>query len=267
MVSSHTEGGEEVRAYRERNTTADRALDILGLFSDQRSTVSAAELAADFGIARSTAYRYLQTLRSAGFLEENPSGGFRLGLRVFELARLARRSYGLSDIALPLLRALAEATNETALLTRRSGDRAICLERVESEVQRVRLTYERGSALALNAGASAWVLLAWEPPETVESLLKPNTLVRYTDQTLTDRKEIMHRLRAVREQGFAVSHGELDPDAMGIAAPVFDERGAVVAGVSVVAVQRRTEHRVDVIVREVLTAAAEITEHLTIASQ
>ncbi|MFJ6651457.1 IclR family transcriptional regulator [Microbacterium sp. NPDC091313] len=264
MAPTHPDRGTEVRAYRERNSTADRALDILGLFSEQKLTISAAELAAEFGVARSTAYRYLQTLMAAGFLEESPTGGFRLGLRVFELARLARRSYGLSDIALPLLRALADATGETALLTRRSGGRAICLERVESESQRMRLTYERGSALALNAGASAWVLLAWEPTDVVEALLAANPLSRYTDRTLTDREEILERLRAVRGQGFAVSYGELDPDAIGIGAPIFAPDGTVVAGVSVVAVQRRTEGLVDEIVDQVRSAAASITRSLAL---
>lgn len=266
MSETQSESAPRSGTYRERNSTADRALDILGLFTEQRLTVSAAELAAEFGIARSTAYRYLQTLMTAGFLEESPRGGFRLGLRVFELARIARRSYGLSEIAMPLLQDLAESTGETALLTRRSGDRAVCLERVQSESQRVRLTYERGSALALNAGASAWVLLAWEEPDVIDGLLAASTLNKYTENTLTSRAEILERLRTVREAGFAVSNGELDPDAIGIGAPVFGDGGRVVAGVSVVALRRRTEGIVDDLVEKVRSAAANISETLAAAS-
>lgn len=266
MSPTQSEPATRSGTYRERNSTADRALDILGLFSEQRLTVSAAELAAEFGIARSTAYRYLQTLMTSGFLEENPRGGFRLGLRVFELARIARRSYGLSDIAMPLLEQLAESTGETALLTRRSGDRSVCLERVQSESQRVRLTYERGSALALNAGASAWVLLAWEESDVVEGLLASSTLSKYTENTLTSRAEIIERLRAVREAGYAVSYGELDPDAIGIGAPVFGDDGSVVAGVSVVALRRRTEGIVDDLVAKVRDAASKISETLSAVS-
>lgn len=266
MSQTPPEHATRTGTYRERNSTADRALDILGLFSEQRLTVSAAELAAEFGIARSTAYRYLQTLMASGFLEENPRGGFRLGLRVFELARIARRSYGLSEIAMPLLQELADTTGETALLTRRSGDRAVCLERVQSDSQRVRLTYERGSALALNAGASAWVLLAWEAPEVVEGLLGANALTRYTEKTLTDRAEILERLRTVREAGFAVSYGELDPDAVGIGAPVFGHDGSVVAGVSIVALRRRTEGIMDDLVAKVRRASAQISDTLSAVS-
>ncbi len=266
MVDAEPGLGVRASAYRERNTTADRAVDILGLFTPKRLTLSAVEVAAEFGVARSTAYRYLQTLLTAGFVEESPSGGFRLGLRVFELARLARLSYGLSDIALPRLRALVASTGETALLTRRSGDRAVCLEREEPEVRRVRLSYERGTVLNLNAGASAWVLLAWEPPALIGDLLSTTTMARYTETTLTGVEEIGQRLARVRDDGYAVSYGEVDPDAVGIAAPVFGEDGAVAAGVSLVTVRRRAEGVLDSLVVAVRETAAAISRELCVVS-
>ncbi|MCC2033249.1 IclR family transcriptional regulator [Microbacterium allomyrinae] len=254
-------------AYRERNSTADRALDILGLFDDRRTTLSATDVAAAFGVARSTAYRYLQTLIAGGFVEEDPAGGFRLGLRVFELARLARRSYGLSEIALPLLRELSATTGETALLTRRSGDRVVCLERVESDAAQVRLSYERGTVQAVNAGASAWVLLAWEQPDVIARLLESTSLTKYTETTLTGPDEILQRLARVREDGFAVSWGELDPDAVGIAAPVHAADGSVAAGISIVTVQRRAEGVVDDLVSAVRRTAEQISVRFALSAE
>lgn len=48
----------------------------------------------NLGVARSTAYRTMQTLTAAKFIEEDPSGRFRLGLNLFGLSRLVRRSDG-----------------------------------------------------------------------------------------------------------------------------------------------------------------------------
>src|SRR5689334_25033022 len=107
-------------SYRERNSTADRALDILTMFDDVHLVVSGSAVAERLGVARSTAYRYLQSLVSSRFLEEAPGGGFRLGLRVMEIARLARRRYGLSEVALPVMTALAADVHETVLLTGRT---------------------------------------------------------------------------------------------------------------------------------------------------
>ena len=61
--------GEPPRSgYRERNSTADRTLDILGMFQPGRLRVSAQQVADELGVARSTAYRYLQTLSAEAYI-------------------------------------------------------------------------------------------------------------------------------------------------------------------------------------------------------
>ncbi len=108
------------------NRTAERAVQLLLLYSDERPSLSAIEVAEHLGMSRSTTYRYLQSLRAAGLLEEDATrSGFRLGPRIFELARVARKGLGLSEMATPTMRRLVEQTGETILLTRRSGHHVI----------------------------------------------------------------------------------------------------------------------------------------------
>lgn len=254
--------------YRERNSTADRTLDILGMFSQDRLRITARQVADEFGVARSTAYRYLQTLSGEAYIEEDPDRGFRLGIKVFSLARLARQSYGLSTVAIPILRDLAAGTGETALLTRRSGNNVVCLEREESTEHLLRLSYERGSLMAVNAGASALVLLAWEDPDVLRVLLATAPLPSFTAETITDLDKLAERLTTIREQGYAVTRGELDVDALGIAAPVRDEYGRVVAGLSIVGVGRRIpEPRVVELVELVIAGAEQLGTQLALVSQ
>jgi len=249
--------------YRERNSTADRALDILGMFSDDVPVVSGTQVAAHLGVARSTGYRYIQTLLANRYLEEAPGGGFRLGLRVLELARLARRTYGLSEVAMPVLTALAAAVNETVLLTRRVGDLVVCLDRAESQTHRVRISYERGATLPVNAGASALVLLAWTDPAEARSLLAGSRLQRFTASTLTDVDALMARLEQIRADGYSITRSELDHDVLGVAAPIRDGGGQVVAAVSVAAVASRISRQgEDEIRTQVCRAAATISDRL-----
>src|SRR5690606_20673006 len=70
-----------------RNLTADRAIQLLLLYDDDRPVLTAAEVAERLGMSRSTTYRYLQSLRAAGMLEED-ARGFRLGMRIFQLAHI-----------------------------------------------------------------------------------------------------------------------------------------------------------------------------------
>ncbi|MGI5169094.1 IclR family transcriptional regulator [Spirillospora sp. CA-253888] len=222
------------RTYRERNSTADRALDILLLFDDSRPVLGGQEIADRLGVARSTAYRYLQSLLASGMVEETSPAGYRLGPQVFELARLARKGLGLSEAARPVMRELAAETGETVLLTRRTGAEVVCLERREAD-RPVRLSYERGHVLPINAGAAALVLLAWAPGEVIDEIVEGAELPRFTGATLTDAGALRARLAEIRDAGVAVTRGELDPDVVGVAAPVRDAGGEVVAALSVAA--------------------------------
>ncbi|MFF4120495.1 IclR family transcriptional regulator [Streptomyces sp. NPDC001714] len=250
-------------SYRERNSTADRALDILMMFDDTQLVISGSAVAERLGVARSTAYRYLQSLVGSRFLEEAPGGGFRLGLRVLEIGRLARRSYGLSEIALPAMTELSDDVRETVLLTRRTGELVVCVDRAEARARAVRISYERGSTLPLNAGASALVLLAWIPQEEARRLLEAAKLSRFTSATLTDVDTLMDRLSHIRRAGYSVTRGELDPDVTGVAAPIRDDQHEVVAAVSVAALSSRVFPEAEAeLAQKVLTTAQKITDRL-----
>ena len=260
---SHMSGSPVAGGYRDRNSTADRALDILMMFTEAQPVISGAELAGRLGVARSTAYRYLQSLVGNRFLEEAPGGGFRLGLRVLEIARIARRSFGLSEIALPVMTRLAEEVHETVLLTRRVGDLVVCVDRAEAGNRAVRISYERGTTLPINAGASALVLLAWSPVEESRRLFENSELRRFTPSTLFDVDALMARLDRIRADGYSITRAEVDHDVLGVAAPIRDEQARVVAAVSVAAVANRVdEHAEREMVDLVRAAAGEIGERL-----
>lgn len=253
----------QTSGYRERNSTADRALTLLAMFTEAQPELSATEVAESLGVARSTAYRYLETLVQSGFLAETGRGAFRLGARILELARIARAGFGLSDVCVPAMRELAAECHQTVLLTKRVGNSIVCLEREESSEQYVRLSYERGTVLSPNAGASALALLAWMPEPEVRKLLAAAPLPQFNPNTMTDPDEIVHRLGEIKDQGFAVSIGEVDPTAQGIAAPIFGRHGDVVAGLSVVLIRTFVEPaQIGVITQRVVAVAEELSRQV-----
>lgn len=255
----------EPARYRERNATADRALVILDMFGEDRATITANEVANTLGVARSTAYRYVQSLVRSSFLEDAGSGRFRLGRRILELAALARRGVGPYEVARPVIRRLSAEVRETVLLTRLAGSAVICLDREEAVGQRVRISYERGQVLPLNAGASAFVLLAWLDEPTVDALLAQATLERFTARTLTTVDAVKARLASTAKRGYGLSQGELDENVLGVAAPIRDADGRVQAAISVAAMTSRVRRdRVAYLVDRVQCAAAEISDGLAL---
>lgn len=93
------------------------------------------------------------------------------------------------------------------------------------------------------------MLLAWLDEALVRELIKASGLPRFTEKTVSTLEDLLVRLRRIRTDGFALTHAEVDPDALGIAAPIFGAKGEVTAGLSVVALGSRvdTAERRDII--------------------
>jgi DNA-binding IclR family transcriptional regulator len=192
-----------------------RGLDVLTLLAE-RGGLRVDTLAADLDLPLSTAYRYVGTLCRSGFLEE-VDGTYVPGGRLLRLARVGNRHDSLVRSAQPILRSLVTETQETALLTVRAGTMALCLDRAESP-RPVRLSLDTGALRPLYAGASAKILLAFAPDAVVGEVLE-GELPALTPHT-PRRHELPRQLRAIRGQGYAVTHGELDPHAVGVAVAI-----------------------------------------------
>ncbi|MBV9101357.1 MAG: IclR family transcriptional regulator [Candidatus Dormibacteraeota bacterium] len=237
-------------------------MDVLLLFESVGPVLGAPEVSERLRMSRSTTYRYLQSLRSYDLLEEAEDGrGFRLGPRVLRLAKAVRQGLGVPEVALPIMRELMLETDETVLLTRRSGANVVCVERVSSQ-HPIRLSYERGHIVPVHAGASAKVLLAYADPSEVDELLK-NPLPRLTKHSVTEPAKLRRQLEQIRREGFAVSHGEADANVTGIAAPIRDGADRVVAALSIAGVDFRiVDEAIPRLTACVVRAAQQISDRL-----
>ena len=182
------------------------------------------ELADHCGLNRSTAWRILATLEDEGLVERDPATGrYVVGHALDALAAgaghepLVRRAH-------PHLRALADACAETASL---AVPRALQLVYVDQlEAPHVMAANWLGRPTPLHATSTGKAFLAWLGAEEVGAAL-PGRLARFTDTTITTRAARRAELAFVRERGYAVSRGELEPALWGVSAPVLDGVRAV----------------------------------------
>lgn len=149
------------------DTSFARGLRILLTVAD-RGAIRADELSGLLETPISTVYRYLKTLAEFGFVERRGSE-YRLGPRLL-IGGSNVTSAALVRAAAPVLRTLSEETGETALLLRRVGASAVCLD-VAEPPRPLRVTFEPGTILPLHAGAGPRVLLAFAPPEVLDEVL------------------------------------------------------------------------------------------------
>jgi DNA-binding IclR family transcriptional regulator len=242
------------------NTIAERTLDVLMLFSAGRSSLTINQAAEELGMPRSTVYRYLQSLRSYSLVEEE-NGRYRLGPKILELALAAWAGSELCEVALPWMRGLADRTGETVMLARLSDGSAVCIERLQSK-HAVRISMERGSILPWNA-SGAKVLLAAQDQSKVRSLLGQRPLKAYNDRTVTDPVGFARDLERVAENGYAVNDGEVDPGLWGVAAPIRNSAGLVMAALSVsIPRYRLDEGNVEQLIEDVRSTALKVGQRL-----
>jgi DNA-binding IclR family transcriptional regulator len=208
----------------------ERTFSILALFTREHPEWTTTEAARASGLPIPTAHRILATLRWHGLLvRDDLTKCFRLGWAAVELGERARTAIDLPRVATPTLARLAQRTGETALLTVLNDrrDRAICLERVESS-QPLRLSIEPGRELPLHAGASQKVLLAFMQEQEVEAILA-EPLQQLCRATITNPEFLRGHLLAIRKRGWAISSEENSIGVWGVALPILDGRGQVLA--------------------------------------
>ena len=196
-----------------------RALALLDALAEGPAGVNA--LARRIEVNPSSASRLLATLERGGLVEREPGGPYRLGLHVVALADRVLAGLDVRDVARPQLRALVEATGETATLSVPGGDEAVTVDFVAGESSVVSMA-RLGRPSIGHATAAGKVLLAFGGAE-------PGALVAYTDRTITDPARLAAELAVVREQGWAEAEGEREPDLNALAAPVIGRDRALVA--------------------------------------
>ena len=220
-----------------------KGLEILCCFGLDRPTLSAQAISKELNIPLSTTYRYVQSLEEKQFLIKSPgTKKYGLGFMLFQLGNIAASQTKLVQVVMPHMETLASLSGETVFLTVLSGRRTVCLERIEAQ-KAIRMSLERGSSLPLHAGASSKILLAYQENSFVESMVREVGLERFTPNTITDLERLKEELEAIRRRGFAFSDQEVDLGAKAISAPILDQKGRIIAGLSVAGPSERINER------------------------
>jgi IclR family transcriptional regulator, acetate operon repressor len=202
---------EAVRAYPVMHTV--RALERLAF-----RPLSAPELALALQVHPRTARRLLRRLAVEDYVTppRDARRRYQLTLRLAALGRQAIAHADWARRAAPSVAELAAQTGcRTGLWIPCYAD-VVCI--VDASPQQPLPEPQLGGLLAAHASAPGKALLAYREPWRESLLARP--LERYTDDTLTDPRDLRAALDRARVHGYAVDAGEHDPQTHGVAAPV-----------------------------------------------
>jgi len=214
------------------------AIAVLRCFSVAEPVLGVTEIAARVGMHKSTVSRILATLEQEELVErDSDSRRYRLGLGLIAVAGPLLAEMEERKVAYPVLRQLTERTKETSALMVWNGRESMCVEQIASPLQ-VKHTAPLGASYHDALSASVQVFLALEPEERVRAMLRDGT-ISYPGLDEPAAEAYILRLAEAARRGYATNYGESSLDEVGVASPVYDHRGNVVAAVMIPAPRYR----------------------------
>jgi DNA-binding IclR family transcriptional regulator len=242
----------------------DVALDVIEyMLKSGGESQKPSEIAAKLNFNRTRVFRILKTLEYRGYVTFDPENqGYHLGLKFLEFSQHLRQSMDLRTIASPILFELAQTTGDSSQLLIRHGNHAITIDRYQGH-NRLQVSTQIGQIIPLHVGASPKILLAYTPKVEREQILKKLDLTPYTTNTITDIQELRACLHDIRANGYAVDWEDYEIGVYAIGAPVRNDLGEVVAGITVTTPEIRfNPERCEELITQVIEAAKQISVRL-----
>jgi IclR family transcriptional regulator, KDG regulon repressor len=213
------------RPARYKGEAVARAARVLALFGPTDPARTLTELVQATDVPKATLLGILDTMVSHRLLSVGADGRYRLGYAWLRLGDVRRNQLNIRETALPVMRRIRDAVDETVILSLRVGDRRVHLDYLESR-QSVRRITQIGNEAPLHAGAAGSVLLAGLSEPEVDAYLARNALPDARDA-------IRDAVRAIRRDGYAVVSGTVNAQTAAVAAPVKTHGGDTAAALTI----------------------------------
>ena len=235
-----------------------KAVAILRTFSYEQPVLTLQDLRAMTGLPMTTCQRIVTSLVAERVLERS-GDSYSIGRSVLEWATIAKQARPLNQLLSGVLHDLRDTTQETACAFTLQGRFRICIEVIPTRLPVQPQTYV-GQAVPLHIGAAGKVMLAFN--DDALRAAQREELEQLTDMTITDHLQLDLEMKRIRKSGWSISTEEGTSGLAGVAAPVFDADGGVVASIALsVPMQRAGRQRLRALV-PVVTEAAKLASGL-----
>jgi DNA-binding IclR family transcriptional regulator len=204
--------------------TIDRAFEILELLNSEKS-IGVAEVARQMDLPKSTVHDYLRSLRMLGFVVQE-DGAYRLGFRLLELGGRMKYRNRLFHVAKPELERLVARTDEMASVNVEERGQFVVLH-AEKGDESLQLGLYPGITIPIHTHAAGKSILVGFSDERIERILDEHGLEPVTEQTITDRAELLAEIETIRERGYGVDWNEQIVGMGVVASPVEVDKRVV----------------------------------------
>ncbi|MCF3629946.1 IclR family transcriptional regulator [Thalassospiraceae bacterium LMO-SO8] len=213
------------------NNTLVNGMALLEVLAHSDRALGVSELAARVDLGKSNAHRLLQTLTELGYVRRDAATGtYAAAIRLWELGTAMLGHLDLRQLALPAMEALLARTRESVHLSVLDGDEVVYLHKLESP-EPVRAYSAIGGRAPARCVATGKAMLAALNEAALGALAE--NLHAHTPKSITDATAFLQEMAGIRTRGYAVNAGEWQETVCGVAAPIHDPAGGVIAAIGV----------------------------------
>lgn len=223
-------GGRKI-SERDYVSSLARGLEILRTFSRTGKKMTLSEVAAETGITRAATRRFLLTLVEEGYAATDGKY-FDLTTQVLELGYSVLSQIDTWEIAKPFIQRLSQEIEESVSATILDGFEVVYVSGVQYN-RIISVGVAVGNRLPAHCTATGRVLLAEQPKDDWEAILKAIKLEPRTQHTVTSKKRFREVLQETRDQGFSLVDQELEIGLISIAIPLKTLSGRVIGAINV----------------------------------
>lgn len=210
-----------------------KGVTVLSAILNAKHPPSLHDLAEATDLPRPTVFRVVRQLEETLLITRSPDGDrYLVGPNLMALAADTVASFTHAAPLRNILNSLVNEIGETCNVGVLDRDGVVYVDRVECDWP-FRLQIGIGSRATLHATAIGKLLLAHLPSRTRKRILSNGPLQKYTENTLTSPKSLEIQFKQIRRLGYACNDQENTAGLIGLAVPIYDTRGRVVAGLSV----------------------------------
>lgn len=238
-------------------SSAAGTLEVMEVLGSAPEPLSLAEIAAAARRPKGTVHRMVATLVNTGFAQQDPeSGRYRLTMKAWRIGSRAVQNLDLVERTRGALERLCAETQETVHLAVLDPSGSIVYVAKQASGRSIGVQTYLGQLSPAWCTATGRSLLAFNP-EAVERALA-GRLEKRTPRTETDPARLRAIIDDVRARGYSVAQAENHPEMGGVAAPVRDHEGRVIAALGVAVPEYRMgDTAVQQLIPRVIEAARE----------
>lgn len=224
----------------DKNGDSPRLLKTISLTCDvlyalkELERAGVTELAEELDLSKGAAYNHLATLREHDLVIKE-DGQYQIGLRFMNFGEHAKNRSVLFQEGQAETENIASETGEYAHLMALQNGQGIHIHRAQGEKAVGDEYYHRRQEHVdpLYYSASGKAALAFLEEERVDEILASRSLEPVTENTITDRYELLEELARIREQGFALNDEEQFLGLRAVGAPIRDSNNRVLGAISI----------------------------------